>query len=123
MLAQLRLQNFRCFDDHVVPIRDCTVIVGNNNAGKSTLVDALRLVSIASARFFTLAIRPPVNWGNVRVPLRELGNPNLAVVCDAEQIVYASCDKASCRFVYEAGAIERPEIKNRVVQILERTEP
>lgn len=50
-------------------------------------------------------------------------NPNLAVVCDAEQIVYASCDKASCKFEYEAGAIERPGIKDRVVQILEGTEP
>ena len=50
-------------------------------------------------------------------------NPNLAVVCDAEQIVYASCDKAASRFEYEAGAIESPEIKDRVVQILEGTEP
>ncbi|WP_326542071.1 TrlF family AAA-like ATPase [Pseudorhodoferax sp.] len=50
-------------------------------------------------------------------------NPNLAVVCDAEQIVYASCDKTAGRFDYEAGAIERPEIKDRVVQILEGTEP
>lgn len=50
-------------------------------------------------------------------------NPNLAVVCDAEQIVYASCDKTVSRFEYEAGAIERPEIKDRVVQILEGTEP
>ncbi|WP_353176569.1 TrlF family AAA-like ATPase [Delftia acidovorans] len=50
-------------------------------------------------------------------------NPNLAVVCDAEQIVYASCDKASCKFEYEAGAIENAEIKDRVVQILEGSEP
>lgn len=50
-------------------------------------------------------------------------NPNLAVVCDAEQIIYASCDKATNRFDYESGAIEQPEIKNRVVQILEGTEP
>jgi len=50
-------------------------------------------------------------------------NPNLAVVCDAEQIVYASCDKAASKFIYEAGAIELPEIKDRVVQILEGTEP
>lgn len=28
-------------------------------------------------------------------------NPNLAVVCDAEQIIYASCDKAASRFDYE----------------------
>jgi ABC-type lipoprotein export system ATPase subunit len=50
-------------------------------------------------------------------------NPNLAVVCDAEQIIYASCDKATKRFAYESGAIEQPEIKERVVQILEGTEP
>ena len=50
-------------------------------------------------------------------------NPNLAVVCDAEQIIYASCDKALSRFEYEAGAIERSEVKDRVVQILEGTEP
>lgn len=50
-------------------------------------------------------------------------NPNLAVVCDAEQIIYASCDKAACKFNYDAGAIESPEIRNQVVQILEGTEP
>ncbi|MGC5804392.1 AAA family ATPase [Ralstonia pseudosolanacearum] len=50
-------------------------------------------------------------------------NPNLAVVCDAEQIIYASRNTEGVRFEYEAGAIEQPEIKNRVVQILEGTEP
>lgn len=32
-------------------------------------------------------------------------------------------DCEAIRFEYEAGAIEQPEIKNRVVQILEGTEP
>ncbi|MEB0222908.1 TrlF family AAA-like ATPase [Pseudomonas sp. 10S4] len=50
-------------------------------------------------------------------------NPNLAVVCDAEQIIHAACDKAASRFDYEAGAIEHPDIKARVVEILEGTEP
>jgi len=50
-------------------------------------------------------------------------NPNLAVVCDAEQIIYASCDKAASRFEYQAGAIEHPEIRAKVVEILEGTEP
>lgn len=50
-------------------------------------------------------------------------NPNLAVVCDAEQIIHASCDKAASRFVYEAGAIEHPNIRAKVVEILEGTEP
>lgn len=50
-------------------------------------------------------------------------NPNLAVVCDAEQIISASCDKAASAFNYVSGAIESPAIKAKVVEILEGTEP
>lgn len=50
-------------------------------------------------------------------------NPNLAVVCDAEQIICASCDKTNNIFGYISGAIESSEIKTRVVEILEGTEP
>lgn len=71
MLTQLRLQNFRCFRDHTLPIRPCTVIVGKNNAGKSTLVDALRIVSIASSRYLRLAIVDAPDWGGI--PRRDVG--------------------------------------------------
>lgn len=50
-------------------------------------------------------------------------NPNLAVVCDAEQIICASCDKGTNTFNYISGGIESPRIKARVVEILEGTEP
>lgn len=50
-------------------------------------------------------------------------NPNLAVVCDAEQIICATCDKATSTFNYISGAIESPVIKDTVVEILEGTEP
>jgi len=50
-------------------------------------------------------------------------NPNLAVVCDAEQIIYATHDKTNNRFHYISGAVESPEIKKCVVEILEGTEP
>lgn len=50
-------------------------------------------------------------------------NPNLAVVCDAEQIICATRDKATNTFNYVSGAIESPVIKSRVVEILEGTEP
>jgi len=50
-------------------------------------------------------------------------NPNLAVVCDAEQIIFAACDKAMKRFSYVSGAIESPEIKAQVIEILEGTKP
>lgn len=71
MLVELRFQNFRCFEDHAVPLRPCTVIVGKNNAGKSTLVDGLRLVSIAASRFLNLALHDPPAWSSL--PRREVG--------------------------------------------------
>lgn len=50
-------------------------------------------------------------------------NPNLAVVCDAEQIICATCDKVTNTFNYVSGGIESPVIKATVVEILEGTEP
>ena len=45
MLRSLRLQNFRCFRDHTVTFHPSTVVVGKNNAGKSTIVEALHLIA------------------------------------------------------------------------------
>lgn len=51
-------------------------------------------------------------------------NPNLAVVCDAEQIICASLDKKNKQRVqYLTGAIENPEINKKIVDILEGTRP
>jgi len=47
MLNKIRIQNFRGFEDHTVLLNPTTVLVGRNNAGKSTIVEALRLVSLA----------------------------------------------------------------------------
>lgn len=50
-------------------------------------------------------------------------NPNIAVACDAEQIICCSMDKNTHTISYNAGAIEDDEIKNSVVDILEGTMP
>jgi energy-coupling factor transporter ATP-binding protein EcfA2 len=51
-------------------------------------------------------------------------NPNLAVVCDAEQIIWASLDKnARNKVTYTTGAIENTGINPKVVDILEGTMP
>ena len=50
-------------------------------------------------------------------------NPNIAVACDAEQIIYCNMDKNSFSISYEAGAIEDPIIMNRVIDVLEGTMP
>lgn len=51
-------------------------------------------------------------------------NPNLAVVCDAEQIIYARIDKIHKNTVsYETGSIENPAINRRIIDVLEGTMP
>nr|WP_222528850.1 AAA family ATPase [Azospirillum sp. 412522] len=51
-------------------------------------------------------------------------NPNLAVVCDAEQIIFAEFDrKATCSIKYLSGAIEDAKINTAVVNVLEGTKP
>ena len=49
-------------------------------------------------------------------------NPNLAVVCDAEQIIYCEIQKNNKnKVIYESGSLENPKINKRVTDILEGT--
>ena len=51
-------------------------------------------------------------------------NPNLAIVSDAEQIIYVHLDKeAGYRFSAESGSIENKDINKRVVNVLEGAMP
>ena len=50
-------------------------------------------------------------------------NPNIAVACDAEQIIYCTMDKNNFEITYDSGAIENPVIKEKVVDVLEGTLP
>jgi hypothetical protein len=57
MLAQLELKNFRCFQHHRIEFHGDTLLVGKNNAGKSTVIEALRLVSLVTERINGLALK------------------------------------------------------------------
>jgi ABC-type lipoprotein export system ATPase subunit len=49
-------------------------------------------------------------------------NPNLAVVCDADQVVHASMDKSDGnKITYTSGALENPLMSNFVTDVLEGT--
>ncbi len=51
-------------------------------------------------------------------------NPNLAVVCDADQIIYCEMDKpGGNRITYTTGSIENPAINRHIVDVLEGTRP
>jgi hypothetical protein len=51
-------------------------------------------------------------------------NPNLAVVCDADQVIHCSIDKQNRnRVTYTCGALENPALNKHTVNVLEGTRP
>ncbi|MBN1843818.1 MAG: AAA family ATPase [Deltaproteobacteria bacterium] len=42
-LREIKIRNFRCLVDVTIPISDTTVLVGENNSGKTALLEALRI--------------------------------------------------------------------------------
>ncbi|MFT3867157.1 MAG: AAA family ATPase [Nibricoccus sp.] len=77
MIESLRLQNFRGFEDHIVPFRNRTIVVGRNNAGKSTIVEALRLVSLVTRKYRNQNLRDAPPWLD-NIPLIGVGiSPSL----------------------------------------------
>ena len=62
MLTELRLKNFRKFSKQTIPLEPLTLLVGGNNSGKSTVIEALRLVSLVTNRVAGLKFAPPPDW-------------------------------------------------------------
>lgn len=50
-------------------------------------------------------------------------NPNIAIACDAEQIICSFISKIDNRITYTSGSIENQEIRNQVIDVLEGTMP
>jgi len=43
-LITVEIKNFRCLKDVKIPFRELTVLIGENDAGKSTVLDLLDLI-------------------------------------------------------------------------------
>ncbi len=72
MISTLRISNFRCFVNHEIDLQQSlSVMVGTNNAGKTTIAEALRLISIITSRYNTLSYHAPPKW--LDVPRRFAG--------------------------------------------------
>lgn len=51
MLKKIRLKNYRCFEDSEISFHNTAIVVGQNNAGKSTVIEALRILSAVAQKF------------------------------------------------------------------------
>lgn len=71
MLTKLEFRNYRCFRTHEFSLRPKTVLVGENNAGKSTVIEGFRLLAMLSERYRYLNFRKVPNW--LDIPARQKG--------------------------------------------------
>lgn len=62
MLKSLSLQNFRGFSEHRIEFSRETILIGQNNAGKTTAIEALRLLSVCQARAQTASFSACPSW-------------------------------------------------------------
>ena len=70
MLTRLEFRNYRCFGEHEFSLRPKTVLVGENNAGKSTVIEGFRLLAIISERYGNLNFRKVPNWLDIPARLK-----------------------------------------------------
>lgn len=66
MLKELRISNFRCYVDTTIHFNGTAILVGKNNAGKSTSIEALKIVSTVVRKYKTARYVFPPEWVDER---------------------------------------------------------
>ena len=62
MVRQLNITNFRCYEKSTITFNGTSILVGRNNAGKSTLIEALKIISSVTRKYKTLRFVAPPEW-------------------------------------------------------------
>ena len=62
MIKKIFIENYRGFKKHNIEFKDLTLMVGKNNAGKSTIIEILRLTSLITKRYKTAKYIETPTW-------------------------------------------------------------
>ena len=65
MIKQLNITNFRCYANTSIKFNGTSILVGKNNAGKSTLIEALKIISSVTRKYKSLRFVAPPDWVGV----------------------------------------------------------
>lgn len=76
LLRRIKFINYRCYEHSEISFRNIAIIVGQNNAGKSTIAEALRIISVVARKFKNTTYTEPPK--SLNLPLFKKGiNINL----------------------------------------------
>lgn len=62
MIKRLTITNFRCYKNSTIFFEGTSILVGRNNAGKSTLIEALKIISVITRKYKTLRFVASPDW-------------------------------------------------------------
>lgn len=62
MIKQLTITNFRCYKKSTILFNGTSILVGKNNAGKSTMIEALKIISSVTRKYKTARFTMPPEW-------------------------------------------------------------
>lgn len=67
MIKQLKISNFRCYKNTSITFNGTSILVGKNNAGKSTMIEALKIISTVSRKYKSLRFTAPPSWAKTEL--------------------------------------------------------
>lgn len=91
-LKKLHLINFKCFREHTIFFDENTIMVGQNNAGKTTVVEALRILGLTTARLkatIKYISRPAWLDGKLALSTKGIRVSANAIDTDLEQVFFS----------------------------------
>lgn len=62
MIKQISITNFRCYEQSTITFNGTSILVGRNNAGKLTMIEALKIISSVTRKYKTLRFIAPPEW-------------------------------------------------------------
>ena len=62
MIKQLNITNFRCYEKSTIKFNGTSILVGRNNAGKSTMIEVLKIISSVTRKYKTMRFVSPPEW-------------------------------------------------------------
>lgn len=72
MIRKLSIKNFRCYEESTITFNGTSILIGKNNAGKSTMIEALKIISTVTRKYRTSRFVAPPDW------LRNVNNFGIA---------------------------------------------